>query len=65
MNFETNVEDDNQPFTMIQDDKNNEKNQNTIEHPQSRESNIDALELRPSRDKVMIRNDISVRYSHV
>ena len=61
----TETEDDNQPFTMIQDDKHSDDNQNTIEHPQSRESNIDAQELRPPRDRVMVRDDISVRYSDV
>ena len=61
------IEDDDlhHPFSVIQDDSNIVDPHYNAENQSDQNSNIDLLELQPPEDKVMVRNDIFVKYSNV
>ncbi|KAL8824149.1 MAG: hypothetical protein Q9191_005261 [Dirinaria sp. TL-2023a] len=53
-------EDEGHPFTRMRDNKCNEHG-----HPASHDSNIDLEEQQPPQDRVLVREDIFVKYSNV
>lgn len=62
----TDVEEEDHPFTIIHDnDLDTPNKQHSGDVPITRNSNFGIKEVQPPADKVMVREDIYVKYSNV